>query len=187
MDNKKEKVYVLLADGFETIEALTPVDVCTRCKIDVTTVSIANTEFVTSSHGVTVKADILWKDADFEDGTVLILPGGYPGYVNLANSQEVGNLLTKYYAEGRIVGAICGAPSVLAANKVAVGKRITCHHSVIDKMEGYCYTDEIVTCDGNLVTAKGAGRSVEFCIAIMKKLCDNATIDHLLQGLEVTE
>lgn len=187
MNERKEKVYVLLVDGFETIEALTPVDVCTRCKVDVATVSVNDTEFVTSSHGVTVKADCLWKETNFDDGTVLILPGGYPGYVNLTNSEKVGILLKKYYTEGRVVGAICGAPSVLAANKVAMGRRISCHHSVIDKMEGYNYTNEIVTVDGNLTTATGAGRSVEFCIAIMRQLCNADVIDHLLQGLEVTE
>jgi 4-methyl-5(b-hydroxyethyl)-thiazole monophosphate biosynthesis len=180
-----KRVVVLLAEGFETVEALAQVDSCKRCKVDVTTVSINNTDIVTSSHGVAVKADKKFNEINFDEYDVLILPGGFPGYMNLANSKEVGAVVSEFYNNGKIVAAICGAPYVLASNDIAKGKRITCHRSIKDKMTGYQYTGDKVTVDGNLITGKGAGRSFDFSIAIMNFITDDKTIQHLKEGLEI--
>lgn len=183
-----KKVYVLLAEGFETVEALAPVDVCKRSKIiDVKTVSITENEYVTSSHGVTVKADLTLNAAQLEDGDLLVLPGGFPGYTHLAGSLETGRIVKYYLEHNKYVAAICGAPVVLAANGLAKGCRITCHHSVIDKMEGYLYTGEKVTTDGRLITGIGAGRSFDFALAFLEALTDKKTVERLKKGLELTE
>ena len=181
-----KKVYVLLAEGFETVEALTPVDICKRSKIiDVETVSITENEYVTSSHGVTVKANQTWNISHLEDGDLLVLPGGFPGYTNLAGSKEVGQIVKYYLEHDKYVAAICGAPVVLAANGLAKGCRITCHHSLVDKMQDYHYTGEKVTIDGRLITGIGAGRSFDFALAFLEVLSDKGTIERLKKGLEL--
>jgi 4-methyl-5(b-hydroxyethyl)-thiazole monophosphate biosynthesis len=182
-----KKVYVLLAEGFETVEALAQVDACKRCKIDVSTISIDNQDFVTSSHGIQVKADKKWDDANFDEADVLVLPGGYPGYMNLASSEAVGKVVKQFYNTQKLVAAICGAPYVLAANGLAKDREVTYHHSIKDKMEGYHYTGDRVTIDGNLITGIGAGRSFDFAIAYISQIADKDTIAHLKGGLEIND
>ncbi len=182
-----KKVYVLLADGFETVEALTPVDILHRCGVDVVMVSVGDDIVVKSSHRVTVKADMLLGNGDaVKDGDALILPGGYPGYVNLANSAIVGELVKYYYTSGRLLAAICGGPTVLKRYGVATGKNITCHSSVKAEMvEDYNVGEAGVCQDGNLITGKGAGYSLEFAIAIARQLVDKDVIDKLRNGLQI--
>ena len=83
------KIYLLLAEGFETIEALTPIDIFRRAGTDIESVSITGSLSVTSSQGIEVKADALWEDINFDDGDALILPGGYPGYENLNRRERL--------------------------------------------------------------------------------------------------
>lgn len=180
------KVYLLLADGFETIEALTPVDVMKRAAIEVKTVAVAASTKVASSHGiVTVEADMLLADSDLSDGDALILPGGNPGYVNLAASAAVGEAARRYYDEGRIVAAICGAPTVLAAYGIARGRRITAHSSVRERLSAYDVVGGDVVVDGNLITGAGAGVSVAFALAVLRALTDDDTCRRVAAGMEV--
>jgi 4-methyl-5(b-hydroxyethyl)-thiazole monophosphate biosynthesis len=180
-----KKIYILLAQGFETVEALAQIDLCRRCKLNVSTVSIDNNYTVTSSHGVEVKANLLLENTNFDDADVIILPGGFPGYMNLAESKEVGRIITTHYKSGKILAAICGAPYALAVNGIGKGRRVTYHHSINDKMTDYTYSGEKATVDGNLITGRGAGCSFDFGIAIMAQLVDADTIEHLKHGLEL--
>jgi 4-methyl-5(b-hydroxyethyl)-thiazole monophosphate biosynthesis len=179
------KIYILLAEGFETVEALSAADACKRCKVDYTLVSTTGNLHVTSSHGVEVIAGALMEETNFDDGNVLILPGGFPGFMNLAQSEAVGRILHSFYNSGRYVGAICGAPYVLAVNGIGKDRKVTYHHSIKDKMEGYQYTGEKATVDGNLITGRGAGCSFDFMIAIMALLTNEETVEHLRVGLEI--
>lgn len=181
------KVYVLLADGFEVIEALAPIDVMKRAGIEVVTAAVTGNRRVVSSHGiVTVDADIMLSDSDLSDGDALILPGGNPGYVNLAASEAVGDVVRRYYDDGRIVAAICGAPTVLAAYGIAEGRRITAHSSVRERLSAYdCVGGEVVV-DGNLITGAGAGVSVAFSLAVLRALTDDDTCRRVAAGMEVT-
>lgn len=179
------KVYVLFADGFETIEALSPVDVLLRAGIDVKKVAVADSLRVASSHGiVTVDADMLLTDSDLSDGAALVLPGGNPGYLNLAASQRVAETVSMYYDSGRVVAAICGAPTVLAANGIAVGRRVTCHSSVRDQMSAYELAGGDVVVDGNLITGAGAGVSVAFALALLRAVTDENTCARVAAGME---
>ena len=181
-----KKVYILLAQGFETIEALTPIDVMTRCKINVVTISIDGDRKVKSSHGVKVEADTTLDECDARDADVLILPGGYPGYVNLCENTKVGEL-AHFYSEtdGKYLAAICGAPTVLQTYGVAKGSNITCHSSVADQMTDFTNVGGNVVVDGNLITGAGAGLALEFSIEIAKLFADAPTINHLLKGLQL--
>ncbi|MCH4155662.1 MAG: DJ-1/PfpI family protein [Muribaculaceae bacterium] len=179
------KVYILLAEGFEIIEALTPVDVMRRCKIPFATVSIADSPVVTASCGVSVSADLPLSGTDFSDGAVLVLPGGYPGYVNLRDNAAVGNLVHDFYSSQRFIAAICGAPSVLAHCGIAAGCRVTCHRSVADRMNAYDLVPDRLVRDGKIITAAGAGISLEFSIAIASLLVGDDVISHLRMKLEL--
>lgn len=180
-----KKVYVLLAEGFELIEAMTPVDVLRRGGAEVITVSITNNKNVTSSQKVTVVANTTLVEKDITDGDMLVLPGGYPGYVNLGESQEVGNILRYYVENNKFVGAICGAPTVLAKNGVFTGKELTCHSSVVTEMKDYTCNGKGAFVDGNLITGMGAGLSLDFAFALAEKLLDAETILKVKKGMEL--
>lgn len=181
-----KRAYILLADGFEAVEAIAPIDVMNRAGVDVVRVAVGGSLDVTSSHNlVTLRCDVLLEDADFLDGEALILPGGNPGYLNLRSSEGVHRVVDDYYSWGKVVAAICGAPTVLAAAGVARGRRVTCHSSVISEMEGYDYVGGSVVEDGNLITAAGAGVSVEFALAVARRLVDDDTLARTRRGMEV--
>lgn len=180
-----KKVYVLLAEGFELIEAMIPVDVLRRGGVEVVTVSITDNREVTSAQKVPVISDTPLKEKDITDGDMIILPGGYPGYVNLGESQEVGKVLKYYVENNKFVGAICGAPTVLAKNEVFLGKELTCHSSVVEEMKGYNYNGSKAFTDGNLITGMGAGLALNFAFALAEKLLDNETILKVKKGMEL--
>ncbi|MBR6523066.1 MAG: DJ-1/PfpI family protein [Clostridia bacterium] len=159
-------VYVFLADGFEEIEALAPVDILRRAKIDVKTVSINDTLSVTGAHGITVQADILLKDVS-EDSQMLVLPGGMPGTLNLQKCQPLCDMLKK--AEG-FVAAICAAPSVLGGLGLLKGKKATCYPGFEDKLDGAEYVDESVVVSGKVITSKGAGTAHLFGFTLLSLL-----------------
>lgn len=179
------KIYLFLAEGFETVEALAPVDVFRRAHLDIQTVSITDSTTVKSSHGVTVQADCCLTGIDLKDGDALILPGGFPGYKNLVESKAVGAAVRNYYKSGRIVGAICGAPTVLQSNGIAKGSRITCHHSVREQMTDFVYTGKDVEQDHNLITSIGAGHAFDFALALLYALQGGEKVDKVKAGLEL--
>lgn len=182
------RVYILLADGFECVEALSSIDVLHRAGVELRRVAIGETLDVVSSHNImSLKCDMILGDNMLEDGDVIILPGGYPGYLNLGNSKAVCRVVRSYYESGRIVAAICGAPTVLAMADVAKGSKITCHRSVVERMDGYFYDNESVVEDRNLITGAGAGRSIEFALAIASRLVDTETLLSVRQGMELAK
>ena len=181
-----KKVYILLADGFECVEALAPIDVMHRAGVELKRVAVGRNLDVTSSHGLmTLRCDMLLGDSLLEDGDALILPGGNPGYINLRNSEAVCRVVRHYWGSGRLVAAICGAPTVLAAAGVAHGHRVTCHTSVIDDMGDYLYEGDRVVEQDHLITAAGAGISIDFALAIAARLVGAETLSRVRQGMEV--
>lgn len=186
--------YIILADGFETIEALTPLDVLRRCGVEVTTISLNKTRAVRSSHGVTVEADATMEDFMHNcnccaSGTVrqaLILPGGYPGYKNLCESAEVGALITQFHKEGKLLCAICGAPTALKANQICRGAAITCHTSVKEELSDYySILSSAVVKYMNIITGMGAGRSLEFAFAIAEALTSKEKVEEIKAKMEI--
>ena len=180
------KAYILLADGYEVIEALASIDVMHRADIDIVRVAVGNSLDVTSSHNLTtIHCDCTIDEARFEDGDALILPGGNPGYINLRTSAKVCDAVRYFYNSGRIVAAICGAPTVLSAAGVAHRREITCHSSVISQMGEYTYRGGSVVEDGNLITGAGAGVSVEFALAVAARLTDSKRLSQVRRGMEL--
>lgn len=222
--------YIILADGFETIEALTPLDVLRRCGVEVTTISLNQTRAVRSSHGVTVEADATMEEymlkrsnagssssADSSSastnttnagssagasdtnttaststnvsGTMrqaLILPGGYPGYKNLCDSPKVGALITQFHKEGKLLCAICGAPTALKANQICRGAAITCHTSVKEELSDYySILSSAVVKYMNIITGMGAGRSLDFAFAIAEALTSKEKVEEIKAKMEI--
>lgn len=162
-------IYVMLAPGFEEIEALAFVDILRRADIDVNTVSIDNTETVTGSHNITVVADVKLDElSDISDGVVL--PGGLPGTYNLQKNNKVTEMIKKYYESGKLVAAICAAPIVLGELDLLKNKNATCYPSFEDKLIGANVSLERVVTDGNIITSRGAGTAHDFAFKFVELL-----------------
>lgn len=170
-------VFVFLADGFEEIEALTPVDVLRRAGLEVLTVGVGGKE-ISGSHGIVVKCDVTEKDVerDLPDG--VILPGGMPGTRNLGNSEIVKNIVNKVMNSGGLVAAICAAPSVLGCLGLLEGKTATCYPGFEDELKGASIGTESVCVDGNIITAKGPGVSLDFAFSVLEYLSGNKSVSY---------
>jgi 4-methyl-5(b-hydroxyethyl)-thiazole monophosphate biosynthesis len=180
------KVLVLLAQGFEEVEALTPVDYLRRADIDVVTAAVGDDIMVTGSHNIPVRADTCLKDLIKGNGLhpdnwdAVILPGGMPGAANLASSADTGAFLKDMAGKGKWVCAICAAPAlVLAPLGLLEGKRFTCFPGMEEKVSGAQWCGDRVVVDGRppkggFITSRGAGTAGEFAVAIISKLLHEA-------------
>ena len=162
-------VYVFLADGFEIIEALAPVDMLRRAKIDVKTVGVSS-EIVTSSCGVGVKCDMTIDEFDFYDVEAVVLPGGMPGTLNLENSSAVQKVIDNANNTNAFICAICAAPSILGHKGLLSGKKAVCFPGFENSLEVCESCCEYVVTDGKFITAKGAGVCIDFGLEIVKQL-----------------
>lgn len=174
-------IYVFLADGFEEIEALAPVDVMRRAGLAVCTVGVTG-ETVTGSHGISVKADALKFDpADME---AVVLPGGMPGTRRLDESPLVAEALEAAEKKSCLIAAICAAPSVLGHKGLLKGRRATCFPGWEKELTGASYTGEPVTADGNILTARGAGVALEFGLALTARLVSPEKAEELGRSMQ---
>ena len=159
-------IYVLLADGFEEIEALTPVDMLRRAGCDVRTVGIGK-KTITGAHGIPVCADLVSDEATADGVRMVILPGGMPGTKHLAASAFVEETLARVSREGGYLAAICAAPTVLAKYGYLKGKRATCYPGFEKELSGAVYTDLPVVTDGKIITAKDMTEALSFSVALL--------------------
>jgi protein deglycase len=165
-----QKVLVILAEGFEEIEAITPIDVLRRAGAEVTVAGLTG-DPVRGSRGVTVVPDTALTAVAELEFDLVVLPGGMPGATNLRNDETVRAVLEKAIAADRTVGAICAAPAVvLDSLGYLKGRRATCHPALAGEMTSGENTDERVTVDGNLITSKGPGTAMEFALALVEHL-----------------
>lgn len=177
-------ILVFLANGFEEIEALTPVDCLRRCELDVKTVGIDN-RVVTGSHGIKIVADLDDLEVVMNDSVeMIILPGGMPGTLNLEKSETVRAALD-YCAENNVpIAAICAAPSILGHKGLLKGRKATCFTGFEDQLIGAeVITDRPCVADGNIITACGMGNALDFSCEIIKKLISPERAEKLLQAL----
>lgn len=165
-----KKVFVHFADGFEEIEALAPVDILRRAGCDVTIVSMNGKEVVTSSRGVKIVADKLFEEMNYSLADMLVLPGGMPGSIHLDEHQGLGEKLIEAHKNGKWLAAICAAPLVLGHLGLLKGKNATCYPGNEQELIGATHTGASVVTDGNIITSKGAGVSVNFGLALVEVL-----------------
>ena len=164
------KVNVLLADGFEEIEALTVVDLRSSQQIYVGTVSVGEEYQVHGSHGINVTTEDLFEEVDFSEADAIVLPGGMPGTTNLKEHEGVRKVVTEFAENGKVVGAICAAPTVLSDLGLIKGKRIACYPSVEGEIQGAVIVKIPVVTDGNIVTSRGVGTAIDFALELIKVL-----------------
>lgn len=160
---------VILAPGFEEIEAVSVIDVLRRAEVDVT---VAGTEpgILTGSRGVRIQPETLVSDLPDAAWDAVVLPGGMAGTLALKAHEGVGELVRKQAAEGRWVGAICAAPLVLAHLGLLEKRTVTCHPSVRDQVPAGRHSEERVVIDGNIVTSQGPGTAIEFALTLVRLL-----------------
>ncbi|MDR0920669.1 MAG: DJ-1/PfpI family protein [Oscillospiraceae bacterium] len=197
-------VYVLLANGFEDIEALTPVDMLRRAGIECKTVGIGEDAIeVESAHGITVTTDITedwlavtddkveFVDYDEKDKKtltevkldMLILPGGMPGTKNLEESDTVQALLDYCVYNDKYIAAICAAPSILGHNGILQEKRATCYKGYETELDGATYVNEKVVVDDKIITSRSAGTALEFSLELVKILAGEEKYNKLVKSL----
>lgn len=168
-------ILVLLADGCEEIEALTPVDLMRRAQLPVVTVSINETATVTGAHAISLTADTTIRSLIAEnvlaDIEMLVLPGGMPGTTNLDASPEVDILLNAARANGAYIAAICAAPMILGKRGILRGKRAVCYPSFEPFLEGAEIDKCNVVTDGEIITSRGMGTALPFALTLISLLC----------------
>jgi 4-methyl-5(b-hydroxyethyl)-thiazole monophosphate biosynthesis len=169
-------VYMLLAQGFEEIEAVYPIDVLRRCGVEVKTVGVCG-EYVTGSNAITIKTDIQLDEIG-ENIKMLILPGG-PGRVNIIKNKQAMELIKHCRTADVPIAAICGAPEILAQLGLLDGKKFTCYPGLEENLTGGVYVNQPVVIDGNLITSQAAGTSQAFAFAIAQFLCGKEKSDEI--------
>lgn len=161
---------MFLAEGFEEIEALCPLDLMRRARLDVTTVGIGG-KLVTGAHGITVTADIDDTEYAGTNADMIFLPGGMPGTLNLAASDVVLRAVRYAHAQDIYIAAICAAPSILGDMGLLDGKRAVCYPGFEDRLTGAEIPDEKVVLDGKILTAKGMGAALDMGLEIVRIFC----------------
>ncbi|MCL2270432.1 MAG: DJ-1/PfpI family protein [Treponema sp.] len=169
-----KKAIVLLAEGFEEVEAVTPIDYLRRAGVEVTIAAIGNSLSVKGARGITLQADTVLSETGQYDA--VIIPGGIPGATNIAASPQAAELIIKMASERKLICAICASPAVvLAPLGLLSGKEYTCYPGMEKNVQDGNWTDDRVAIDGNIITSRSAGTAGEFAVAV---------IIHLLSGEE---
>jgi len=176
-------VYVFLANGFEEVEALTPVDILRRGGVDVKTVGIGG-KTVCGSHGIPVVADVCEGDVDFAALSGVVIPGGMPGTTNLDASETVKAALSVAAEKGGLMAAICAAPLVLGHAGLLDGKRATCYPGFESELHGATVCDELAVRDGNVITGKGAGAALPFALELLSYFKGEAVAADIQNALQ---
>ncbi len=180
-----KKVLILLAEGFEEIEAVTPMDVLRRAGLEVTIAGVTGKN-VKGAHGISIEADVLI-DQYHETPDALILPGGMPGAQNLAKSPRVAELIKKVHAQKRIVGAICAAPALaVAPTGILNGRTATCYPGFEkDFLKEIKFSENRVVMDENIITSRGPGSALEFSLKLVEQLVGKEKAQSLKEAMIV--
>ena len=176
-------VFVFLTTGFEEIEFTTTVDILRRAEINVKTVSLEESREVVGSHQIPIRADLLFDEVLFETAEMLVLPGGTVRYNEHA---ELKKALVDFHSKGEKVAAICASPMVFGGLGILKGRKATCYPSFEQYLEGaILHTDQPVVVDGNVITGKGPGLTIDFGLELVEILAGKAKRDEVAGQLLV--
>ncbi|HDQ14411.1 MAG TPA: DJ-1/PfpI family protein [Sediminispirochaeta sp.] len=175
-----KKVAVLFADGFEEVEAVTPVDFLRRAGLEVTTVGVTGSS-VLGGHGISIIPDIYISDLKADDYDAVIVPGGMPGAENVAGSEEAKKFISTIYERKELVAAICAAPAVvLQPLGILSGRKATCYPGFESRFSSDVeFSTQTVVEDGNVITSRGPGTAAAFAVAIIRRLLDGPTAEKI--------
>lgn len=163
-------IYMFLANGFEEVEALCPLDLIRRAGLDIKTVGVGGSH-ITGSHGITVLADMTDEAFSDENPSAVILPGGMPGTTHLDACATVHMALDAAKAAGALVAAICAAPMILGKRGDLCGKEAICFPGFEQYLDGATISSEKVVRDGRVITAAGMGVALDFGLAVVAYFC----------------
>lgn len=180
-------LYILLAHGFEEIEALGTADFLRRCGLEVKIASVEGVRSVTGSHGVTVLTDCLLRQSNVMQSQGLILPGGMPGADKLKNTVMVKKALVSMAKKNKLIAAICAAPMALGALGLLKGVKATCYPGFEPHLEGAVIEDALVVEDANFITAKGPGATIDFAAAIARRFVSEEIVEGIKRGMIIGE
>ena len=185
-------IYCFLADGFEEIEALGTVDILRRAGLEVTTVSVTDKKEVMGAHNIPVVADKLIDDVKFsmfDDISGAVYPGGMPGAETLSSGEcQMPNEIALHCERNNIIiGAICAAPLVLGRLGILRDKQATCYPGFEEELKGALCTGEKVSVDGNIVTGRGPGCTIEFALSLVKAYKGEQVADDIRKSMQCDE
>jgi 4-methyl-5(b-hydroxyethyl)-thiazole monophosphate biosynthesis len=174
-EEKNKKAVVFLADGFEEVEAVAPIDFLRRAGVEVVLVSLNDNGVSTGSHRIPLVADVTLanfaKGFDADEWDAVLLPGGMPGASNLAASGTIGAILKTLAEKSAFIAAICAAPVVvLYPLGLLAGRRFTCYPGLEKTVAGAQWSEDGVVIDGNFITSRGAGTAGMWAMAIIERL-----------------
>jgi protein deglycase len=176
-----KRVIVPVANGFEEIEAVTIIDILRRAGLDVVVAGVEGTDVV-GSHDIALRCDAMIDEC--KEADAIVLPGGMPGSRRLRENDAVRSAIARLHAEGKLLAAICAAPTVLEACGVLDGRRATSHPHHADEMKRCVYVTDDVVVDGNVITSRGAGTAIDFSAAVVRYLVDDKTAADILAKIQ---
>ena len=174
-----KKIAVHLAEGFEEIEAISIIDTLRRAGFEVTVVSMNKSMEVEGAHEITVKADTLFEDLDYDKIDMIVLPGGMPGAANLKAHSGLREQILNFNDLNKPLAAICAAPMVFGNLGLLKEKQATCYPGFEDELHGAVITGEAVEEADNIITGKGAGVAIKFALKIVEKFKGKEVADEL--------
>ena len=177
------RIGIFMAQGCEEIEGLMVVDVIRRAGLDIQMIALNNEVAVSGSHKIIFICDSRKKDMNFADLDGIILPGGMPGTLALSADETVQKVIKDFAASGKMVAAICAAPSVLGEAGILQGKKATCHPGFEKKLLGAEFVEAPVVRDGNIITSRGMGTALPFALEIAEYFAGKEAVDHVCEGL----
>ncbi|QFI14722.1 DJ-1 family glyoxalase III [Borrelia sp. CA_690] len=162
-------VGIILANGFEDIEAIVPIDILRRGNVNIKVISANDNNVVTSSKGVSFLADDVISNCKQNCFDLIILPGGIPGVTNLFNSKELDLILKDMNSKGKFIAAICASPAIVLAAKGLLGaNKFTCYPGLEKNVLDGEFVDENVVRSNNFITSKGVGTAFEFAFTLLE-------------------
>ena len=181
-------VAIMLADGFEEVEALAVADVLYRAGVRSDLISVTDARHVTSSHGIRVVADLMLEDVDLSTYTILFLPGGMPGTLNLKATPAIQTEVLRRSDESQPIAAICAAPSILSELGVLDGRHATANPAFVKAIAsgGAIVHENPVVADEFIMTSRGAGTALELGLELVRQLLGDEAADEVSRGVVLT-
>lgn len=180
-----KRAFICIADGFEEVEAVTPLDYLRRAGIETILVGV-DRKTIRSARNVSISTDTILEDVYNHSDTVslVVLPGGMQNSKTLGSSEKLRVFVSKVYKQGGLIGAICAAPVfTLGAWGLLDGKQFTCYPGMETMIQGGLFTDKRVVRDGQIITSYSAGSAEEFSFALIEQLCGTAAAEQLRKAI----
>lgn len=178
-----KRILVLVHNGFEEIEAITPIDLCRRAEVDVCICSMTGDLILRGAHGIECRADALFEQIDLMSFDMVLLPGGMPNSTSLRDDPRVIDTILEAYRQDKWICAICAAPIVLERAGLLKDRRTTSYPSCLADESACTYLTDPVVCDGKIITSRGPGTAMHFAFKIIEVLVSADAAEQIRKGI----